>query len=415
MADVEKLVRVLHRLVDAGNTVVHHRAQPRRDRRGGLDHGPGPGRRRRGWPGGGGRIAAARGRRSLGIAHGALPGAVPEGKAGGVKILITGGAGRVGAAVVRRLASAGHELTVIGRTGGLTVEGARYAQCDINDPAALLPAVQGMDAVVHLAAIPSPCGYASEEIFRINCAGTFNLYEAAARARIRRVVTASSINAFGYNWGVVSFPIRTLPVDETHTAFTSDVYSFSKQVTESIAAYAWRRDGISGVCLRLPFVAPERFSTREVVQPHAALCRATFERLMKLPEAQRRARAREWIDHRQAHFHARKVEGVGPLEEFKVPDPIMMGRTDFYTRIDERDAAQAVEKSLLAEYDGCHALFVNDSYNITGVPSLPLARLFFEESELQETRLAGYATLVSTDAARALIGFEPEHSIGRWL
>jgi NAD(P)-dependent dehydrogenase (short-subunit alcohol dehydrogenase family) len=332
-----------------------------------------------------------------------------------VKILITGGAGRVGVAVVRRLAAAGHELTAIGRTAGVAMEGARYLRCDINDAAALFPAVQGKDAVVHLAAVPSPCGFPAEEIFRINAAGTFNLYEAAARAHVRRVVTASSINAFGYNWGVLTFPIRSLPIDERHPPFTTDVYSFSKQVTEGIAAYAWRRDGISGVCLRLPFVAPERFSSREVVQEHASLCRASFENLMKLSEAQRRARAQQWIDHRQAHFHARKVEGVGPLEDYPMPDPIMAGRTDFWTRIDERDAAQAVEKSLLAEYEGCHTLFVNDSHNITGVPSLPLARLFFAEAELQESRLAGCATLVSTDAARALIGFEPEHSIGRWL
>jgi hypothetical protein len=136
---------------------------------------------------------------------------------------------------------------------------------------------------------------------------------------------------------------------------------------------------------------------------------------MTLPEEERRARAREWIAHRQAHFNARKAEGIGPLEDYPMPDPIMAGRTDFWTRIDERDSAQAIEKSVTAAYDGCHTLFVNDSHNMTGVPSLPLAELFFQEAELQRERLGGYATLVSTDAAQALIGFEPEHSIGRRL
>jgi NAD(P)-dependent dehydrogenase (short-subunit alcohol dehydrogenase family) len=332
-----------------------------------------------------------------------------------VKILITGGTGRVGVSVVQRLAEGGHELTVIGRTAGVTVKSVRYAQCDINDFTSLLRAVNGMDAVVHLAAIPAPGGVTPEEVFRVNCSGTFNLYEAAARVGVRRVVTASSINAFGYNWGLFSFPIRSLPIDEAHPVFTTDAYSFSKQVTESIADYAWRRDGISGVCLRLPYVAPARFSSRDFVQRHAALCRASFENLMKLPDAERRDRAREWIAHREAHFQARKAEGVGPLEDYPLPDPIMAGRTDFWTRIDERDSAQAIEKSLFAEYDGCHTLFVNDSHNITGVPSLPLAELFFQEANLQKERLPGHATLVSIDAARALIGFEPEHSVGRWL
>ena len=52
MADVEKLIHVLHRLVDAGNTCGGRRAQPRRDGRGGLDHRHGPGSGRRRWPGG---------------------------------------------------------------------------------------------------------------------------------------------------------------------------------------------------------------------------------------------------------------------------------------------------------------------------------------------------------------------------
>jgi NAD(P)-dependent dehydrogenase (short-subunit alcohol dehydrogenase family) len=332
-----------------------------------------------------------------------------------MKLLITGGNGRVGATVVERLARSGHDLTVIARSAGAAVDGARYVQCDINDFEALLAVMQGMEAVVHLAALPAPVGWSSEEIFRINCAGTFNVYEAAARAGIRRVVTASSINAVGYNWGLHSFPIRFLPIDEEHPVSATDAYSFSKQVTEQIAHYAWRRDGIGGVCLRLPYVAPARLSTREVVQHHAAVCRASFENLMKLPEAARRERAREWIAHREAHFRARKGESIGHLEHYPLPDPIMFGRTDFWTRIDERDSAQAIERSVTAEYEGCHTLFVNDSHNMTGVPSLPLARLFFQEAALQEERLTGCSTLVSIEAARALIGFEPEYSVGRWL
>ena len=92
-----------------------------------------------------------------------------------------------------------------------------------------------------------------------------------------------------------------------------------------------------------------------------------------------------------------------------------MGRTDFWTRIDERDSAQAVERSLLADVEGCHTLFANDSHNYTGVPSVVLARLFLPEAEVREAALPGTASLVSIEAARKLIGFEPEHSVGRWL
>ncbi len=59
------------------------------------------------------------------------------------------------------------------------------------------------------------------------------------------MVSASSINALGFNYGIKSFPIRYLPVDEDHPTFTTDPYSFSKQILEEIGAYYGRREGIS--------------------------------------------------------------------------------------------------------------------------------------------------------------------------
>ena len=96
-------------------------------------------------------------------------------------------------------------------------------------------------------------------------------------------------------------------------------------------------------------------------------------------------------------------------------DPLVIGRTDFWTRIDERDAAQAIEKGLTADFEGHHAVFVNDSHNLAGVPSITLAELFFPEARLRREQLEGTRTLVSIDAARKLIGFEPEHSVARWF
>ena len=46
----------------------------------------------------------------------------------------------------------------------------------------------------------------------------------------------------------------TFPIDEDHPTYTTDPYSFSKQVIEDIGAYFWRREGISSVFLRFPAV-----------------------------------------------------------------------------------------------------------------------------------------------------------------
>jgi hypothetical protein len=113
-----------------------------------------------------------------------------------------------------------------------------------------------------------------------------------------------------------------------------------------------------------------------------------------------------WLKERPFENPGKRVAAI---------DPLMFNRTDFWTRIDVRDSAQAMEKSLTSDYEGCHTLFINDSHNCTGVPSLPLARLFFPEAEVGQERLCGTNALVSIDAARRLIGFEPEHSVEQWL
>ena len=71
-----------------------------------------------------------------------------------------------------------------------------------------------------------------KQIFQINAAGSFNVYQAAADAGIKRVVSASSINALGFNFGVKASRIRYLPIDEDHPNVTTDAYSFCKEVLD---------------------------------------------------------------------------------------------------------------------------------------------------------------------------------------
>ena len=93
--------------------------------------------------------------------------------------------------------------------------------------------------------------------FDINVAGTYNLFEAAERAGIKRIAQASSINALGGYWGCDDRQFEYFPLDEAHPLHTTDAYSLSKQLVEEIAAYYWRRSGISSVSFRLPAVWSE--------------------------------------------------------------------------------------------------------------------------------------------------------------
>lgn len=332
-----------------------------------------------------------------------------------MNVLVTGGAGRVAKAIVERLIGDGHSVVAIGRTPGRAVPGARYVPADTTDIASMLSALDGITHIVHLAAIPWPGGAPASEVFRINCLGTFTVYEAAARKGIRRVVAASSINAFGYNFGCRGFPIPYLPVDEELPGFTTDAYSFSKQVTERIADYAWRRDGITSLMVRIPYVAPAERSDREPVRAHAERCRRSLESLMAMPEAARRERIGGWLAERERVRQERRMEAGPAVKAYVHPDPLMIGETDFWTRIDERDCAKVTVLGLTADFEGSEVVYAHDEHNITGLPSVTLASLFFPEAKLHEDRLRGTHTLVSIEKARKLLGFEPEYSVARWF
>jgi nucleoside-diphosphate-sugar epimerase len=298
---------------------------------------------------------------------------------------------------------------------------AEYVRCDVNEYDTLRDRVRGMEGIVHLAAIREPMASPSQEIFRVNCAGTYNVFQAAAEEGIQKISCASSINALGFNFGIVPFQIQYFPIDEEHPTYTTDAYSFSKQVIEEIADYYWRREGISSVNLRLP-------ATYEIDQEHSDIWemfaggfREAFSSLVALPQDERQ----EHVERAIAKYDATRPDRAGYDPDFdmlarwramqKDPDLRLLiggfGRSDFWASLDVRDAAQALEKGLTADYRGSHPLFCTDSENGAGVPSELLAEVFFPDVTRRIHPLQGRETLVSIDRARALIGFEPQHHI----
>jgi len=333
-----------------------------------------------------------------------------------MKVLITGGIGNVGTAIIERLARKGFSLRVIGRRAGMTVANAHYAQCDITDIDGLKRQVAGMDAIVHLAAFGNPSLGTPDVVFKMNCQGTFNVYEAAAKAGIKRVVTASSINALGFGMGVRDFRVDYFPIDEAHPTSPTDAYSFSKNVVESIADFYWRRDGISGACLRLPAVVPPPHYDEAAIKAVAAKCRAEAQEMLSLSPEQRRVRYDGYMKALDGARSIRAAELPPKGWQGAVPGHVLMQmRQDLWTAVDDRDSAQATEKALTGAYTGSNVLFINDSHNHTGVPSKTLVELFYPYVTTWKKPLGDYDTLVSIDKARALLGYEPEYSAQRFL
>ncbi len=149
------------------------------------------------------------------------------------KIVVTGGSGRLGRFVVERLKDK-YEVTVIDVRPS-DVPGVRHANVDITDLEGLKKAFAGIDAVIHLAAVPNPRTSTPEICFRVNTQGTWTVLQAAEDAGVKRVVVASSDSATGLHFNPKDWAPQYLPVDEKHPLRPSEVYSLTKEITESIS------------------------------------------------------------------------------------------------------------------------------------------------------------------------------------
>jgi len=164
-------------------------------------------------------------------------------------ILVTGGAGFVGATLVRRLVASGYRVRVLdnlstGDAAHLSGVDADFRNGDIRDPAALDDAVAGCDAIVHLAATGSVVGSVADPAgnFEANVVGTFRVLEAARRNEVPRVVQASTGGAL-----IGDAPV---PVDERSLPKPLSPYGASKLAGEGYAHAFAKTYGVRTVAVR---------------------------------------------------------------------------------------------------------------------------------------------------------------------
>src|SRR5690348_7520633 len=107
------------------------------------------------------------------------------------RVLVTGGSGKVGKWVIADLQAHGYSVINADRQRAATVHTMDVDLCNMGH---VYAAMAGVDAVVHLAAIPSPGGNPPEVVFHTNVMSTFNVLQAAAALGIRKLVLASSLS-----------------------------------------------------------------------------------------------------------------------------------------------------------------------------------------------------------------------------
>jgi nucleoside-diphosphate-sugar epimerase len=166
------------------------------------------------------------------------------------KFVVTGGAGFIGSALVRRLIPHG-TVSVIdnlltGNERNLDeVRGQiEFHRADIRDHSVIAPLIHGADVVFHLAAIPSVPRSIDDPVpsHQVNVDGTFNVFRAATEGGVRRVVYAASSSAYG--------DTPTLPKTESMAPQPLSPYAVQKLVGEYYASVFHSCFGLETVALR---------------------------------------------------------------------------------------------------------------------------------------------------------------------
>ncbi len=282
-----------------------------------------------------------------------------------MRIVVTGGLGKIGQWVVKELTSNAEqqrEVIVFDRVPGpqqgpFQQGPVRYVTGDVLDLGQVLGVLAGADAVVHLAAYPAPGFTTNDVTFRTNVLGTFNLHEAAWRLGIRRVVSASSTAVLGWVYRERQFLPEYLPVDEDHPIAPQDVYGLSKQIGEDIARSYAHKCGMETVMLRPPGVlTPEQ------------------------------------------------------LEELRAAGGRRPARFSLCDYVDLRDLASAFRLAVERPLSGGTALFVvADDSNAPEPLSVLLPRLLPEIGD-RAKNLTGTASGTSNARAKKVLGWQPRYS-----
>ncbi len=182
--------------------------------------------------------------------------------------LVTGGAGFIGTHLCRRLRADGARVTAID-SGKYAHADAEVVQFTLGTDAIERLPLDGVDGVFHLAAEKHNQSLATPDaLFAANINGTYQLFAAAARAGVRKVVFSSSLYAYGRLQGE--------PMDEADVPAPSTLYGITKLAGERLVAHA-RGLGLAGTVLRYFFVyGPEQYPG----MGYKSVIVSNFERLL---------------------------------------------------------------------------------------------------------------------------------------
>jgi nucleoside-diphosphate-sugar epimerase len=278
------------------------------------------------------------------------------------KVLVTGGSGKLGRAVLKDLVTNGYDVLNVDQAPPREAI-CPFVRADLTDFGQVVQLVTGsvderkgpFDAVVHLAAIPAPGLQPNAKTFANNVNSSYNVFEACRIAGVKHVVFASSETVLGLPF---DNPPPYAPVDEEYYPRPETAYSLGKLVDETIAAQFCRWDP------ELKIVGL-RFSNVMDIEDYKAF-----------PAFDADSSKRKW---------------------------------NLWGYIDARDGAQAVRRGIEAEFKGFEAFIIANADTVMqrSNPSL-MAEVFPNVPHKRELTQNG--TLLAIDKARRLLDYNPQYS-----
>jgi uronate dehydrogenase len=160
------------------------------------------------------------------------------------KLVLTGAAGRLGSYLREPLSQMCEEFvsTDIADSVSNLADNETYVKADLTDLDAMVALLEGADMVVHFGAVGDEAAF--EVLWGPNFMGAYNIWEAAHRNGLRRVVYASSIHAVGMHK-----KSDFIGVDAPHRPDT--FYGLAKCFAEDLASLYWDKRGMESVCMRI--------------------------------------------------------------------------------------------------------------------------------------------------------------------
>ena len=172
------------------------------------------------------------------------------------KLVLTGAAGSLGSRLREPLSKMCDQLvsTDIADDIGALLPGESYVKADLSSLNAMLDIIEGADMVIHFGAIADEAPW--DDILQSNIIGAYNVWEAAYRHGVKRVVYASSVHAVGMHPKT-----DTIGLDAPHRPDT--YYGLAKCFCEDLASLYWDKRGVESVCLRI-FSCAEATNARSI-------------------------------------------------------------------------------------------------------------------------------------------------------